>query len=619
MYLPDWLARRAALAPAAPALIYGNETVSFGELDRATSTMAAWLRAHGIAPGERVAVLLRNCIEFALLVHAMPRCGAILVPLNTRLSAPELAFQIADVGARLLLYDAAHAELAQESGVRSQESGVRSQQPEEAGLALRRIISWKQCIEAEHSDFWLLTSVFSPPIDLDAIHCIIYTSGTTGRPKGALLSYGNHWWSATASALNLGLRVDAEVRSQESGVRSGSAAERDSLSEGIATASSRSGGDRWLAFLPLFHIGGMAILLRGAIYGMPVVLHERFDAAAANAAIDAGVTIVSVVATTLQRMFETRGAHPYPPHFRCALLGGGPAPKSLLEASAARGVPVAQTYGMTETASQAATLAPTDALRKLGSAGQPLLPLELRIADETGVLPSGQVGEIRLRGPMVCQGYWARPEATAAALQQGWLHTGDLGYLDDDGYLFVVDRRDDLIIAGGENIYPAEVEAVLLAHPLVVEAGVIGVRDAQWGAVPVAVVVLRNGERLNNVQEEAMRDWCRARLAAYKVPRRILTRDELPRTASGKLRRNMLREENSERRTENSEPRTQNQELRTENRSVQRVRHSDSGLLTPNSCYSGVSERTIISSRSIGVTAGACVWVLLVQGLRSSR
>jgi O-succinylbenzoic acid--CoA ligase len=535
MYLPDWLARRAAITPNAPALLFGDTTLSFAELDRATSAMAGWLRTHGVQPGERVAVLLANSIEFVLLIHAMPRCAAILVPLNTRLTAEELAFQLDDVRPRLLLYDAANAVLAQ---LLLQNSGFRIQDSEDAGLTLRPVLPWKPHSAAEHSESSLLNPEFSQPIDLTATHCIIFTSGTTGRPKGALLSYGNHWWSATASALNLGLGVASGFRIQDSGFRIQDSEVRSQKSEVTDAA-----GDCWLALLPLFHIGGMAIVLRGAIYGIPVVLHERFDAAAANAAIDAGATIVSVVATTLQRMLDDRGARPYPAHFRSALLGGGPAPRPLLEACVARDVPVVQTYGMTETASQAVTLSPTDALRKLGSAGQPLLPLELRIADASGPLPAGEVGEIQLRGPMVCQGYWARPEATAAAIQDGWLHSGDMGYLDEEGYLFVVDRRDDLIIAGGENIYPAEVEAVLLAHPLIAEAAVVGMPDAQWGALPVAYVVLRDGGRLNSEQEEALRLWCRERLAGYKVPRRILVRDELPRTASGKIRRNVLREE----------------------------------------------------------------------------
>jgi O-succinylbenzoic acid--CoA ligase len=322
-----------------------------------------------------------------------------------------------------------------------------------------------------------------------------------------VLTAGNHWWSATASALNLGLHDD----------------------------------DRWLAVLPLFHVGGLSILLRGAIYGIPVLLHERFDPAAALAALaDDRATIASLVAVMLQRMIETGGEAPWPAHFRCALLGGGPAPRPLLEACAARGVPVAQTYGLTETASQVATLAPADALRKLGSAGQPLLPLELRVLTTDGrEAEPGEVGEICVRGPMVTSGYHGRPDATAEAIRDGWLHTGDLGALDEEGYLYVADRRSDLIISGGENIYPAEVEAVLMAHPAVSEAGVVGAPEARWGQVPLAFVVLR--PEVPVPPEVELIAFCRARLAAYKVPRAIRVVPSLPRTASGKLRRAELR------------------------------------------------------------------------------
>jgi O-succinylbenzoic acid--CoA ligase len=322
-----------------------------------------------------------------------------------------------------------------------------------------------------------------------------------------MLTYGNHLWSAIGSALNLGLRED----------------------------------DRWLACLPLFHVGGLAILLRGAIYGTGAIVHDGFDPARINASIDRdGVTIISVVANMLQRMLDERGDRPYPPALRCVLLGGGPAPEPLLRRCAHLGVPVVQTYGLTEAASQIATLAPEDALRKLGSAGKPLFGTELRIEGPGGVtLASGGDGEIVVRGPTVTPGYFNRPEATAQAIRDGWLHTGDIGYLDAEGYLYVLDRRDDLIVSGGENVYPAEIEAVLQSHPDVLEAGVWGAPDERWGQVPVAAAVLHPGAV---VTPESLLAHCRERLAAYKTPARIELRDELPRNAAGKLLRNRLRE-----------------------------------------------------------------------------
>jgi O-succinylbenzoic acid--CoA ligase len=388
-----------------------------------------------------------NGLGFVLAVHALARLGAVLVPINTRLTQTEIDWQIQNVGAEHVLDD---------------ESTLENGEP-------------------------------MPPreVDLEEPHSIIYTSGTTGRPKGAIVTFGNYWWSAVGSALNLGLLPE----------------------------------DRWLACLPLFHVGGLSILLRSVIYGMTAVVHERFDPRLVNRAIDAqGVTIVSVVSTMLDRMLAERGGRPYPPSLRCLLLGGGPAPRPLLEAAARLGAPVVQTYGLTEAASQVATLSPEDALRKLGSAGKPLFPTQLRIQD----------GEILVRGPTVSPGYLGSP----ARSSDDWLGTGDLGYLDDEGFLYVLDRRDDLVVSGGENVYPAEVEAALLAHPAVLEAGVYGVPDPEWGQVVVAVVRLQDHASLAPMDLAA---FCRERLAGYKVPRHIrLAAEPLPRTAAGKLVRRAL-------------------------------------------------------------------------------
>ncbi len=486
-HLPDWLARRAALHPHRPALITPVGTWTFNGLNLWAEHIATRLSALGVRRGDRIAVLARNGPACVAAIHAAPRCGAVLAPLNIRLAPAELAWQLADCGASLLLHDAEHADAA---------AALRSV-PQ---VALEALGSPPPDASAPIADRVLA---------LDAPHSIIYTSGTTGRPRGAVLTVGNHWWSAMGSVLNLGLRDD----------------------------------DRWLAVLPLFHVGGLAIVLRGAIYGIPVVLHERFDPAAALAAIDhQGVTIASLVAVMLQRMLEVRGAQPFPAHFRCALLGGGPAPRSLLDACAARGVPVAPTYGLTETASQVATLAPADALRKPGAVGQPLLSAEVRIINAGRDAAPGEVGEICVRGPTVTPGYHGRPDATAAAIIDGWLHTGDLGYRDPEGFLYVVDRRSDLIISGGENVYPAEVEAVLLAHPAVAEAGVTGVPDPIWGQAPVAFVVPAAGQSPTETLAAEVLAFCRERLAAYKCPRSLRFVAGLPRTAAGKLQRARLRE-----------------------------------------------------------------------------
>jgi O-succinylbenzoic acid--CoA ligase len=491
--LPDWLRWRASVMPEQTAICCDGQSWSYAQLDAAVDRTARRLATLGVGAGTRVATLLRNGPRVPLNVHAMSRLGATLVPLNVRLSADEIAWQLEDSGARLLIVDESTATLALAARERfAAFELVSSDRPVEGIAALDTVP------QAETG--------LRELVDLSAVHSIVYTSGTTGRPKGAMLTYGNHWWSALGSALNLGTQTD----------------------------------DRWLACMPLFHVGGMAILQRAVIYGITAVIQPGFDPAEVNRAIDdEGVTIVSVVATMLQRMLAERGDKPYPATFRCALLGGGPAPRPLLEACARSGLPVVQTYGLTETGSQVATLAPRDALSKLGSAGKPLYPNELRIVDEYGrdVTP-GEAGEIAVRGPVVTAGYADRPEETARAIRDGWLHTGDLGYLDDDGYLYVLDRRTDLIVSGGENVYPAEVEAVLLAHPAVDEACVVGISDGEWGQRVVASVHVTNG---NVLDEAELVNFCRARLAGYKVPREIRWVDELPRNAAGKLLRRGLR------------------------------------------------------------------------------
>jgi O-succinylbenzoic acid--CoA ligase len=488
--LPDWLAHRAATNPARAALVADGRSWTFAELDAAATRTARWLASRGVRAGDRVASLLPNGQRPALLVHATLRLGATLVPLNIRLSAAELAWQLADAAPRLLVADERTRALADQA---------RREQP---ALEVASLEHAPEIATATDDQDIALRFVH----DENAVLAIIYTSGTTGRPKGAMLTVGNFWWSAVGSALNLGTLAD----------------------------------DRWLACLPLFHVGGLSILLRAAIYGITAVVHDGFDAEAVNAAIDdERVTLVSVVAVTLQRMLDARDGRPYPSWLRCVLLGGGPAPRPLLERCAALGVPVVQTYGLTETTSQIATLSPEDALPKLGAAGRPLYPNEIRISTSRGDAAPGEEGEILVRGPVVMAGYAGRPDHTARAVVDGWLHTGDIGTLDAEGYLYVLDRRDDLIVTGGENVYPAEVEAALLACPGVTEAGVIGVADASWGQRVVAIVRLATSAGSGTA--EALRAHCRGRLAGYKVPSEIRVVDEpLPRTASGKLQRRLL-------------------------------------------------------------------------------
>lgn len=495
MLLPDWLARCAANRPTHLAVRYEHISWSFAELDQQTTRLARQLATLGVQEGQRVALLASNGLAYVACVHALTRLRAILVPLNLRLTREELCWQIQDVHASLLLHDEGHAALANEIAACVPSLVCQTLLQAQDGTVSLHTVSEKEV-------------TLHTLIDLDATQAIMYTSGTTGHPKGAIITYGMQCWNAIGSALNLGHSPD----------------------------------DCWLACMPFFHIGGLSILMRSVIYGISVLVQPTFDAEAVNRAIlEERVSIISVVAVMLQRMLATLDRQEqgkrYPDTLRCVLLGGGPAPQPLLEDCERRGIPVVQTYGLTEACSQAVTLAPADALRKLGSAGRPLLPVQLRVLHDGRSTVANEPGEIFLQGPTITPGYAERPDETARAFQNGWFATGDLGYLDEEGYLYVLDRRADLIISGGENVYPAEIEAVLQAHPAVEEVGVCGQTDAQWGQVPIAFVHLRANR---TVSTQELQDYASLHLARYKQPRAIYLVDHLPRNSSGKLLRREL-------------------------------------------------------------------------------
>ena len=496
--LPNWLLRAAENFPNHLAIKCGGVRWTFAQLDRQAIRLARQFAAAGVQAESRVAILARNGLEYVATVHALARLGAILVPLNIRLTHEELVWQVHDVQATLLVNDDVHETQARAIALAQPDlaQATLSVDPGTHGVFLQGNVETDMLLDTPLQDM----------INLGATQSIMYTSGTTGTPKGVIITYGMQWWNAVGSALNLGHRPD----------------------------------DCWLACMPLFHIGGLSILMRSVINGISVVVQEKFDASAVNVAINEDrVTIISVVAVMLQRMLADLDMRQksYPDTLRCVLLGGGPAPQPLLEDCAARHIPVVQTYGLTESCSQAVTLSPADALRKLGSAGRPLLPVQLRVMNEDKVAAPGEPGIISLRGPSITSGYDHRPEATAQAIHDGWLSTGDIGYLDAEGYLYVLDRRNDLIISGGENIYPAEIEAMLLSHPEVEEAGVCGQSDPQWGQVPIAFVHLKPN---SSATSEALLTYLQSRLARYKLPRAIYIVPELPRNSSGKLLRREL-------------------------------------------------------------------------------
>ena len=482
-------ARALWLDPAdareAPALRQEDAIRTRAELAAGADALAAWLGDRGIGQGDVVAAHLPNGIAFATLLHAVDRRDAILLPLHRRQTEAELVHVLADATPRLVLH----------AGDRSSSVVVRAART--TGTPAR--------------DFPALragASPATPGLGYETPALLLYTSGTTGTPKGAVLTHANLRAAVEASALHLGTHTD----------------------------------DQWLACLPFYHVGGLSILLRAASQAVPCEIHADFDAARANRALDSrGITHVSLVPTLLARLLDARGDRRAPATLRVVLIGGASAPPALLERAAKLGWPVAPTYGLTEAAAQVATRRPDEDPE---AGATPLPGVSIRVVDERGrpVAPETS-GEIWVRGNTVTAGYWRRPEESARVLAGGWLRTGDIGALDSQGRLRVFDRRADLVVSGGENVYPAQVEAALFEHPDVADVGVAGARDETYGHRPVAWVVPRGKRPLD---AEGLARFCRDRLAGYAVPVRFHCVASLPRTASGKLQRHRLVEPSEE-------------------------------------------------------------------------
>lgn len=484
--MQDWLTARIQATPWKTALIIGEQAWNYGELGQMVEHYCAGLTGQGVTPGQHVAVLMPNGLAYVCLVHALARLGLVLAPLNTRLTVAELGWQVAQSDSRLLVYSAETAAVATQLAAAG-----------DCVIVDAAALAWNGERRTTETRFLTKTGFL-----LAAPQAIVFTSGTTGQPKGAVLTFANHFWSATASSYRLGLSPE----------------------------------ERWLSCLPLYHVGGLAVVIRSCLYGTALVLHERFDLEAFDASLERDqVTLTSLVPTMLHRLLALRKDKPWPASLRHILLGGAAATPELLAASRDCGAPVATTYGLTEAASQVATLCPADVVCKPGSVGRPLMFTSVRIVDEAGAaLPPGEKGEIVVCGPTVMAGYYKNPAATAKTIRNGELFTGDIGFLDDEGDLWLVQRRNDMIISGGENVYPAEVEGVLRQHPAVANACVVGLPDAEWGQRVAALVECHPQAQVTATELLA---FSRNRLAGYKQPRLLDFIDALPQTASGKVER----------------------------------------------------------------------------------
>ena len=468
METQNWLLKQAATQPNQIAIDDGNERLSFAELKKQVEVLVG--KIDHLNPGSRVGLLTTNTLISYKLALAIMCSGRTIVWLNWRLAGEELERQIKDSGLQLCLVENSLWRSGMTNPFKSYSAFLIT-----------------------NADPGELIPVFKS----DWVASIMYTSGTTGKPKGVLQTFGNHFYSAVSSALNLGL----------------------------------SSADKWLCVAPIFHISGFSIIMRGLIYGMTVRLVEKFRAEEIERILaNEAVTIMSVVPFMLKKLIQQQNKtniH-YNSAFRCMLLGGGTIDRETLEICLQRSIPVVQCYGMTETCSQIVALRSADALLKLGSVGQPLFATQLKLSKDS---------EILLKTPALTPGYLNLPDKLPSKMIDGWYRTGDIGHLDKEGYLYIDGRADEMLISGGENIFPQEVEQVYQRYPQINEVAVVGQNDSVWGQVPVAFVV--SDRRLSTTK---LMNYGYEHLARYKVPQQYIFVSELPKNASGKIRRFMLRE-----------------------------------------------------------------------------
>ncbi len=511
MDLCSLIERNAAFAPQKPALRFEGETITYAAFNTRIAETARALKSKlGVNKGDRVAILSLNRPDYLVLLYACARLGAILVPLNWRLAVAEQLYILSDAAAKVLMLEQAFAEVL----------------PTLAEALPETTIVGLDFAPPHGTTFDSLLALASgngrnPNTDLSCPLLIVYTSGTTGRPKGAVLRQEALLWNAAMSQHMHGLTSDDHV----------------------------------LTVLPFFHVGGLNIQTTPALHhGATVTIHRRFapDSALATISHDRPTLTVLVPATIQAITDHPDWATADLSSLKAIATGSTIVPQFLMDRFTARGVPVLQVYGSTETCPIAIYTRLGGDLSRESSTGLPGLYCEAAVVDDAGnELPPNMPGEIVVRGPSVFCEYWGNESATREALRDGWFRTGDIGRRDADGYVWVHDRKTNLIISGGENIYPAEVERVLTEHPEVRECGVIGRRDARWDEVPIAYVIRRSG---CSVDAESLKAHVQTQLARFKVPRDIVFVDDLPRTALGKVQHFLLRQIDAQTPTQGDAP-----------------------------------------------------------------
>ncbi len=499
MIRTNWFERWALYSPEKTAIKDDASGVSFSYSDsyRIIRRLAGFLRQHDVRQGDRVAVLSANCIEYLFLFFAVQRLGAVLVPINYRLTAKEVEYILQDCAPKLLVFQDELSKMIAEID--------RSRLP---ATEIPISSALQDCIAGVMRGLSEIDSVYAT-VPFDHPVMILYTSGTTGRPKGALITNEMMFWNS----INTEMRLD------------------------ITSA------DVTLTFAPFFHTGGWHVLTTPFLHhGATIIFLSGFHAGRIVELCDTEkVTIFFGVPTMMKMMSETEQfARASFKTVRYAIVGGEPMPIQQIELWQSKGVPIRQGFGLTEVGPNCFSLQEKDAIRKKGSIGFPNFYIETRVVDDAGRdVGIDQPGELLLRGPVVTPGYWNNDEATAAAITDGWFHTGDIVRKDAEGYFFVVDRKKDMFISGAENVYPAEVERVLYLHPAVREVAVVGVPDPKWGEVGKAFVALRPSE---HVSGEELIDFCSDKLAKYKIPRYVEFLGELPKGPSGKILKRTLKQ-----------------------------------------------------------------------------
>lgn len=501
----DFLARRAAVTPDREAYVDPQTglRLTFTALNERVNQLANALASAGVNPGDRVALCLMNSVEFVESFLAIAKMGGVVVPLNWRLVADELEFIIKDSGAQTLLYGREFQAVVADLQSRGDKTDV---------------VRWIEAGEAEgrldfsqsYDSFRIEGSTSEPALGAtgDDLLFIMYTSGTTGLPKGVVHSHTTVFWAILTFEASCDLRD----------------------------------GDRYLVALPLFHVGALTPVALNVYRGVTSIVMREFDPVKAWALIkEESVTTTLLVPAMLNFMIQIPGDQIHAEQLRWIQSGAAPVPVSLIEQYAGMGIEIHQIYGLTESCGPACVIGADNAMKKVGSTGKAFFHTEVRVVDDDGsdVTP-GEQGEVWVRGGHIMLEYWHRPDATAETITQDrWLRTGDVATVDEDGFVFIQDRIKDMIISGGENVYPAEIENVLISHPDIVEVAVIGQPSEKWGESPFAVVVSKDP----SLSEASVLEHCDGKLARFKLPKGAAFIDVIPRNANGKVLKRVLREQ----------------------------------------------------------------------------